>query len=202
MPRRRLDHRRGTVLQIDLAKEAPRKRDVIDLTVRRGRDSIRSNALGRVPDRHRTGCRIETAVDAALSGEPDSPLAVEGCCVETGVGACSGQWPGLHLFGPGVDAEYGVQAAVGDPSGTIGPDNYAMRRRALTQRYALDLAVLRIELTEHAGLLARVPDGSVRRRRHIVGMIAFRDGKIADLRCSGRTTDEQHQANKDKSRAA
>jgi hypothetical protein len=56
-----------------------------------------------------------------------------------------------------------------------------MRLGAFTQWNTVDLSSARIEPTEHACVLARVPDRAVRRRRHIVRMVALRHIEIVNV---------------------
>ncbi len=119
------------------------------------------------------------------------PFTVEGGGIEIGVGALARQRPGLDLLGRRIDAHDGVETAIGDPGRAVRPDDYAMRRRARPERDALDLPRFGIEPAEHPGALAGVPDGAVRCRRHVVGMIAGGQIEIFDLGRRGGLGHEQ-----------
>jgi hypothetical protein len=80
-----------------------------------------------------------------------------------------------------IDPDDRVEAAVGDPRRAVWADDDAMWRGPLADRNPLDLSGVWIEVAEHAGALARVPNRSVWSWRHIVRMIALRHIEIADL---------------------
>jgi hypothetical protein len=56
-----------------------------------------------------------------------------------------------------------------------------MGARTLPKRNARDLARLRIEPAEGAFVLRRVPDSSIRGRRHVVRVVARADVVILDV---------------------
>ena len=82
-----------------------------------------NSVLQRATDLHIACHRIEPAINAILSREPDAALAVESRGVEIGVRhALSGQRPYLDLLCRGIDAHNGILAAVGEPGGAVRPD--------------------------------------------------------------------------------
>ena len=113
-------------------------------------------------------------MDAALAGEPEDALLVEGRGIEIGVGEFLRQREQLDLRGDRIDAGDGVLAALGDPRRAVRPDDDAVGRGAGPERDVLVLAGLGIEMAEKALLLAAVPHRAVGRRGDVMRIGAGR----------------------------
>ncbi len=96
-----------------------------------------------------------------------------------------GRGSGNVVTSPSSDADDRVQAAVGDPCCSVGPDDHAMWRAALPQRDLGRLAGLRIEDAQPASQLCRVPDRSIRRGCDVVRVRARRNVELL-VRVGGR----------------
>src|SRR5262249_34381141 len=124
--------------------------------------------------------QVDAAVNAALPGEPERALLVEGRGVEVGALETLRQREQLHRLASRIEARDRVLPAFGDPGRAVGTDDHAVRRRALAERDLLDLAGLWIENAERALILRSVPHLAVRRGGDIVRMRAGCDRKIRD----------------------
>src|SRR5262249_56094789 len=105
------------VLQIDIGEITPGQRHEPDIAFGCAGYPIGPGPLGCVPDLHVACRRVEPAVDAVLSREPDATLAVESGGVEISVGHTRGRpWPFLALLRRRIGAPNAVLAALGQPS--------------------------------------------------------------------------------------
>jgi hypothetical protein len=127
-----------------------------------------------------------------LSREPQNALAIEGRGVEIGAGEFLRQRKKLHCLGGWIESRDGVLPAVGDPCGTIGADNNTVRCRARAKRYLSCLPAFRIEDSECALKLRRVPNVAVRRWRNVVRVRAARNFKVGYFRGRRRVSSERH----------
>jgi hypothetical protein len=95
--------------------------------------------------------------------------AVECGGIQIGVIGTGRQRVSRHLPGGGIDADDRVQSAIGDPGCAVRTDDDPMGRRTVAQRDLLDLASGRIEPSQGALSLRRIPDSAIGRRRHVMG---------------------------------
>src|SRR5438128_4564173 len=102
---------------------APRQGRVIHRAVRRGRDSIGSGAFGSGEHLDLAGFWVETAIHAALSGEPKHPALIKRGGIEIHARTVWRQRKDFYRFGLGIDANDRVQAAVPNPRRAIWPDD-------------------------------------------------------------------------------
>src|SRR5262245_47246490 len=78
--------------------------------------------------------RIEPAINAVLSREPDAALTVESRGIEIGIRhALDGQRPYLDRLCRGIDPHNGILAAVGEPGGAIRPHDDTVRSGFLAE---------------------------------------------------------------------
>ena len=96
---RRLDDARLAGLPVDLRDEAAGQRTPPDVARGRGADAVGPAAARRVLDGDLAGLDGDLADHAALPGEPQVALAVEGAGVEVGVGRALGQREQAHARG-------------------------------------------------------------------------------------------------------
>src|SRR5262249_34519079 len=171
---RRLITGRRAALQIDIGEITTGQRHEPDIAFGRAGYPIGPGPLGCVPNLHIAYGRVEPAVDAVLSSEPDATLAVESGGVEIIVGHARGpQRPFLDLLRRRLDAHNGVLAAIGEPGGPIRPDDDTVRRGLLAECNALDLGGGWVQSAGNAEVLARVPNLSAWPDGHIVRIVAF-----------------------------
>src|SRR5690606_24721908 len=166
--RRRLDDLRIAGVAIDARDERSRERAPPDLALRRRADAVGPATARRAPHPRFTRARIDAADEAALPGEPQRAVRIEGGGVEIRVGRAFGQREHAH-FAPGpADANDRVPAAVGQPRGAIGSLDHAVRRRSLAERDELGATGLRVEAAEVAAAVRGEPDAAVGRGRDVV----------------------------------
>ena len=77
---------------------------------------------------HAAGARVEAAVDPGLPGEPEDAAGVEAGGVEVCGRAVAGSGEAAYPKRPLVHADDRVEAAIGHPGRTVGPDDHAVRR--------------------------------------------------------------------------
>src|SRR5919202_5981103 len=147
---------------------APGQRCVIDRSVWRGADAVWSGPARSIEDHNFAGLWIEASVDATLAGEPEDATPVEGGRVEVRARTSCRQRKASDCLGCRVDAHDGIQPAIGDPGGTVRPDDNAMWCRSLAQLDMVCLAGRRIEPAQLAGPLGGVPDRAITRRRNVM----------------------------------
>src|ERR1051325_8319277 len=165
--RRRLDDRGGAGSAVDARDVRAGERRVVHRAVRGGLDAVGAAAPRRFEYLHVAGLRIEAAIDAALPGEPEHALQIEGGGVEVGVARVVGQLPHLDLLRIGTTARVhshdGILPAVGEPHSTIRPRYDAVRRGARAQGNEIEFSALGIEDAELAAALHRDPHRAVGR---------------------------------------
>src|SRR5262245_39772872 len=193
---RRLINGRSTGLQFDIGEIIARQRYEPDIALGCAGDAIGPATLGRVPDLHVACRRVESAIDAVLSREPDATAAIESRGVEIGVGhALVRQPPYLDLLRRWIDAHDGVLTAVGKPRSAVRPHDDTVRCRVLAELNTLDLAASWIQSAGNAKVLASVPNISARPDGHIVRIVAFRQlvvlGLLSESRRRGRCQNSQ-----------
>src|SRR5260370_9043572 len=129
-------------------------------------------------------------MNAGLSGEPENALLIERRRIEVSVGELPRQREQLDLASRRIDASDRILPTLGDPWRAVRSDDDAMGRGAGPKWNVLVLAGLRIEAAENAFLLPAVPDRAVRRRRHVMRIVARRqliEGRLrGETRCSER----------------
>src|SRR5215208_752293 len=180
---RRPQHDRGAAAHVDPAEVAPGKRGVVDDARRRRRDPVRSGSTRRAVDPELPRTRVEAAVDPALAGEPEPSAAVERRRVQVRVARLRREPPAADTPRARIDADDRVEAAVGDPRCAVGPHDHAVRCRAGPERDVQRLSRLRVQMSELARRLCRVPDAAVPRRRDVVRVLAGWDRVLLDAQC-------------------
>src|SRR5205085_3896947 len=108
-------HRHVAGRGIDARDVIAGERGVPDLARWRGGDAVGAVALRRLPGVDLAGSRIDAAVDAALAGEPERAVLVEGRGVEVRVLKTLRQREQLHLARLRIDARDRVLPAFGNP---------------------------------------------------------------------------------------
>src|SRR6266511_5165987 len=165
---RRAQNRRLSRADVDPTHVAPRERRVVDGAAGRGRDPVRARAPRRVERPYPPDLRIEPPVHAALAGEPEDALSVEGRRVEIRERASTREREAPDAQRSRVDADDGVQAAVRDPRSAVGPDDHAVRRRTVAEMCLPGASGVRVEPAEVTRALRRVPYSAVALGRHVV----------------------------------
>src|SRR5207247_7423970 len=105
----------------------------------------------------------EPAVDAALAGEPEHPLRVEGGRVEISAAALGWERESDDFARDRIDTHDGVLAAIGDPRRAIKADDHAVRSGWAAQGDLLHLAGRRVQPPQFPDRLGGVPDAAVGR---------------------------------------
>ena len=146
---------------------------------RRG-DAVRATTFGVVEDLDLAARLIKPPVDTGLPGEPERPGGIEDGGVQVRARPVRRERERTDLVGLAVDPDDRVETAVGDPGRTVRPGDDSVGRRTGTQRDLSDVAGRRIEVTEDAVALPRVPDAAIRGRRHVVWVRAGRHVELAD----------------------
>src|SRR5438477_8595855 len=180
-------HENGCIadLALDAANVTTREGRVVDVPVGAGRDAIWTGPARRVEDRHRAAPRIEPPEDAVLSGEPEGSVPIEGRSIEARVRTVRRKREALDLVRYGIDPDDGVETAVGYPRCAVGPDDHAVRSRPRAELDCLNHPEPRIEPSELARELRRVPDAPVPRRRDVVRSLTARDGVLLHDKVDG-----------------
>src|SRR6185295_2089265 len=132
--RRRLDDGRFAARAVDLGDERSGERAVPDVALGCRADAVRPGAARRLLDAHLSALGLHLADEAALAGEPEVAVVVEGSGVEVRVRRSRRQRKDAHAaIGP-ADADDRVLAAVGEPRCVVGTRDDAVRRRAAAER--------------------------------------------------------------------
>src|SRR5574341_120679 len=166
---RRLDHSGLSSGWNDPRDVAAGERGIVDIATRRCRDAVGAPAPGRVEHVNAPCLWIKTAVHAALSGEPEDAVPVKGRGIEVRISAAFGQGKDPDRIGRGIDADDGVLPAVRHPCRLVGTNDHAVWSGAAAEGNLLDLAGPGIQPPQRTLCLGRVPDGSIRRRSHVMG---------------------------------
>src|SRR5690606_4623945 len=123
--RRRLDDARFAGGAIELRDERSGERAPPDLAAGRRADAVGAAPVGRTPHARLPRLRIEATDEAALAGEPEDSVRVEGGSVEIGVGRAVGQRKDAHVTVGPADANDRVLPAGGEPGGAGGTPEHA-----------------------------------------------------------------------------
>src|SRR4051812_41740398 len=184
--RRRLDDRGRTCRDIDARDVAAGQGREIDRSGRSGGDAIGTRTARRVPHAHIAGCRIDAAINATLTGEPQLACLIERCSIEIGSTPVSGQREAAGLMRGRVEAQDGIEAAIGHPGCAVRTNDDAVRRRAATQRKLIHMARARIKQTERTARLGREPHSAIRCGRDIMRATALGQRKFGPSKCCAR----------------
>src|SRR5829696_7182471 len=105
-----------------------RASSLVDLSVWRGGDPVRSPPFRGLEHLHVAGPRVETAINAVLPGEPMDAVLVESSCIQVRVPGVLRQLPDLDLLGFRIEPHNRVLATVGDPCRAVRALNHTVRR--------------------------------------------------------------------------
>src|SRR5205823_946534 len=171
---------------IDLRNVVARERGIPDVTSRSDSDAIGAAAARRSPGLDLAALGIDTAIDAALPGEPVDALLVEGSRIEVGARKVARQREYLGGARARIETHDCVLPAVGEPGSAIRTLDNAVRCRSRPKRNVFGLIGFGIENAQHTFRLARIPDRPVGARRNVMWKGSLRKLVKGDLCCRCR----------------